>query len=74
MFVKTFLLTDEQKQKVSEMDGKIILWILEGRSVGYISDKLNLPPWQIQANIDEMLYILKKQVGIKRFIKALFRD
>ena len=74
MFVKTILLTDEQKKKVSEMDGKIILWILEGRSVGYMSDRLNLPPWQIQANIDEMLYILKKQVGIKRFIKALFRD
>ena len=74
MFVKTFLLTDEQKKKVSEMDGKIILWILEGRSVGYMSDKLNLPPWQIQANINEMLYILKKQVGIKRFIKALFRN
>ena len=74
MFVKTILLTDEQKKKVSEMDGKIILWILEGRSVGYMSDKLNLPPWQIQANIDEMLYILKKQVGIKRFIKALFRN
>ena len=74
MFVKTFLLTDEQKKKVSEMDGKIILWILEGRNVGYMSDKLNLPPWQIQANIDEMLYILKKQVGIKRFIKALFRN
>ena len=74
MFVKTFLLTDEQKKKVSEMDGKIILWILEGRSVGYMSDKLNLPPRQIQATIDEMLYILKKQVGIKRFIKALFRN
>ena len=74
MFVKTFLLTDDQKKKVSEMDGKIILWILEGRSVGYMSDKLNLPPWQIQATIDEMLYILKKQVGIKRFIKTLFRN
>ena len=71
-FKRTFALTDEEKLKVSEMSGKIMLYILEGRSIGYMSEKLNLPPWQIEANIDEMLYTLRKQVGKRRFLKTLF--
>lgn len=72
MFKRTFALTEEEKRKVSEMSGNIILWILEGRSIGYMSEKLNLQPWQIDANIDEMLYTLRKRVGKRRFFKTLF--
>lgn len=72
MFKKTFLLTNEERRKVSEMCGNIILWVLEGRSIGYMSEKLNLPPWQVESNIDEMVYVLRKQVGIWRFLKILF--
>lgn len=72
MFKKTFLLTDEEKHKVSEMSGKIMLWILEGQSIGYMSEQLNLQPWQVEANINEMLYVLRKQVGKKRFLRTLF--
>ena len=72
MFVKTYLLTDEQKQEVSEMIGKIMLWILRGESVDYMAKELHMDPWQVEANLNEALYILRKQAGIKRFIKSLF--
>ena len=72
MFKRTFRLTEEEKHKVSDMCGDIMLWMLEGRSIGYMSEKLNLPPWQVEANIDEMLYTLRKQVGKRRFLKTLF--
>lgn len=72
MFKRTFMLTEEEKRKVSEMCGNIMLWILEGQSTGYMCEKLNLPPWQVEANINEMLYVLRKQVGKRRFFKILF--
>lgn len=71
-FKQTFMLNDEEKKHVSEMSGKIILWILEGRSTGYMSEKLNLSPKEVECNIDEMLFTLLKQVGKRRFLKTLF--
>ena len=71
-FKRTFALTDEEKFMVSEMVGKIMLWMMEGRSIGYMSEKLNLHPQQIDRNIDETLYVLRRQVGTWRYIKMLF--
>lgn len=73
MFKHAFLLNEEEKRKVSEMSGKIMLYMLEGRDIGYMSKHLNLPPWQIEHNIDEMLFTLRQQVGKKRFFKTLFQ-
>lgn len=73
MFVQTFLLTSEQKQEVSEMSGKIMLWILEGRSTLYMAQQLNLSIWEVEQNIDETLYTYMKQVGKRRFLRTLFR-
>ncbi len=70
-FKQTFLLSNEEKKQVSEMSGKIILWILEGRSVGYMSEMLRLSPQQIESNIDEVLFVIKKYVGKRRFFKIL---
>lgn len=71
-FKHDFLLTEEEKKQVSEMTGKTMLWILEGRSDDYMSKNLKMSPWQIQYNIDETLYTLKRYVGLRRFIKILF--
>lgn len=73
MLKKYFEMTEEDKRRFSEMCGKTMLWILERRSIGYMSEKLNLHPYQVEHNIDEMLYELRKQVGWKRYIKTLFR-
>ena len=70
-FKQTFLLNQKEKKQVSEMSGKIILWILEGRSVGYMSAMLHLSPQEIESNINETLFILKKHVGKRRFFKIL---
>ena len=70
-FKETFMLNNEEKKQVSEMSGKIILWILEGRSVGYMSEMLHLSPQQIESNIDEVLFVIKKYVGKRRFFKIL---
>ena len=65
-------MNEEQKKKLSKMNGDILIWICEGQSTGYMSEKLNLYPHQIEHNIDEMLYVLRKRVGFRRFIKTLF--
>ena len=71
-FKQTFMLNNDEKKQVSEMSGKIILWILEGRSIGYMSEMLNLSPWQIESNINAMLFTIMKHVGKRRFFKILF--
>ena len=71
-FKQTFMLNNEEKKQVSEMSGKIIMWILEGRSIGYMSEMLHLSPNEIECNIDEMMFTLMKHVGKRRFFKTLF--
>ena len=70
-FKQTFLLNPKEKKQISEMSGKIILWILEGRDIGYMSEKLHLSPQQMESNINEMLFTLKEHVGKRRFFKIL---
>lgn len=65
-------MNEEQKKQYSKMSGDIMLWICEGQSNGYMSEKLNLQPYQVEHNINEMLYILRKRVGFRRFIRTLF--
>lgn len=72
MFKKFFEMTEDERKKLAEMTGKIMLWIEEGRSIGYMSEKLNINPQQVECNINEMLYVLRKQVGRKRFLKIFF--
>ena len=65
-------MTDGEKEKFVKMIGSIILWEDEARSIKYMSDKLNLEPWAIDENIDEILYILRKRVGIWHYLRILF--
>lgn len=71
-FKRTFMLTEEEKRKVGEMTGKIMQYILEGRSKVYMAEQLGLDIWQVERNIDETLYTLRKQVGRWRYLKLLF--
>jgi len=74
MFVRTIDLTDEDMKKVSKLSGRIMAWCIEGRSTAYMAEHfVDLQPWQIEHNIDEMLYELRKHVGLWRYIKILFR-
>ena len=71
-FKRTFLLTDEEKKKISEICGTVIVGTLEGRGTWQMAEEYNLQPYQLEHNIDEMLYVLRKQVGMWRYIKMLF--
>ena len=74
MFYKHVIsMNEEEKHLFSKTIGNTLLWIEEGGSIAYMSDKLHLSPMEVEHNIDEMLYALRRQVGIKRFIKTLFR-
>ena len=65
-------MTEEEKQKFIEVNGKTILYLVEQRSLFDMAKKLDLEPWQVDHNIDELLYELRKSLGWKRYIKALF--
>ena len=72
-FKRVVDLTDAEKQKVSDMTGKIQLWVLEGRSLGYMSKQLNLPPRAILENMCETIYEFLNNVGGPwRYLKWLF--
>lgn len=67
-----FNMTEKDRQRFIEVTGKTMLWLEERRSIQYIADNLNLEPWQVYENIDEMMYILRNHVGKRRFFKMLF--
>lgn len=72
MFKRTYGLTMDEKYRVGQMSGKIMTGILEGRSDDTIGDSIGLPGFAVENNIDEMLYTLRRRVGLKRYLKILF--
>lgn len=72
-FVKsgTVMNEDEQKSFV-ETIGKTMLGIEKRKSTLDIALDVGCDPYQVEWNINEMLYILRKRVGWKRYIKILF--
>lgn len=72
-FKRTAELSDDEIRKVSEMTGKIQLWVLEGRHFGYMSEQLNLPPQAIRENMCETIYEFLNNVGgLRYYLKWLF--
>ena len=64
--------SEDLKEKFVKTNGLILLWILEKRSMDYMSENSGLSPYEIENNISMILYELLHQVGIKRFLKTLF--
>lgn len=72
MLKEVINMTEEEKQRFIDVNGKTILYLVERRSLFDMAGRLNLEAWQIDHNIDELLYELRKSLGWKRYIKALF--
>ena len=73
MFVQLVnLMTEEEKKKFVNTIGVTVLGLSEGKSSYQIAKELKLPTWQVDHNIDELIYTLRKTVGMKRFTKAMF--
>lgn len=73
MFKSLKDMTENERQELSTMNGNTILWLEEGCDIQNISEKLELEPCQVEHNIDEILYVIRKRLGLKRYIKTLFR-
>ena len=65
-------MTEKDKQRFIDITGKTVLYLAERRSLDDMAKRLDLEPWQVYHNIDELLYDLRKCLGWKRYIKALF--
>lgn len=68
-FKKTIELTDLEKKKVSDMVGKMELWILEGQSIDYMAKELKLKPEFVLCNMFETQRIFRKKLGFRRLLK-----
>ena len=73
VFKRTIDLTDNERVQVSEMTGKIMLWVLERRGLDYMSSELNIPKRMVLENICETIYELFKVVGRRNYLKFIFR-
>ena len=58
MFIEKWALTAEKREKLSHQNGKILLGLMERRSVKSIAADIKLSPNEVEHNIDEMLYEL----------------
>lgn len=66
-------MSEEEKQRFVEVAGKTVLYTIERRPLYDMAQRLNLDMWQVDHNLDELLYELRKSLGWKRYLKALFR-
>ena len=72
MLYNRFNMTESDALRLVEVDGKTMLGLEMGYSIWDIAKSVNLEPYQVEHNIDECLHLIRKHVGWKRYIKALF--
>ena len=72
MLKRVHQMNEEEKKRFVDITGRMVLYIEEQRSLTDMANKLDLYAWQVDHNIDELLYQLRKSLGWKRYIKALF--
>ena len=73
MFVKLVnKMTDEEKKKFVNTIGITVLCLSEGKASFQIAKELKLNTMAVDHNIDELIYTLRKTLGWRRFIKAMF--
>ncbi len=65
-------MTDEDKQRFIYVIGTMCLRIGEGFNSKQIADEIDLHPYQVDENIIELLYTIRKRIGVWRFIKTIF--
>lgn len=60
------------KIKFTSSVGLMMLWFVEGQSIAYIAEKFGIHPQCVKSREDDMLLILRNQVGRWRYFKMLF--
>ena len=72
LFITIDNATEEEKKKFVNTAGITMLGLAEHKASFQIAEELKLETWQVEANIDEFLWMLRKSLGWKRYIRALF--
>ena len=67
-----FQMNETEKQRQVEVIGTIVQMLEEYHTYHRIGERLNLEDWQVYDNIIEILYIIRKRIGVWRFIKTIF--
>lgn len=67
-------MTEDEKKKFVNTIGVTVLCLAEGKGDFQIAEELKLPLYAVHRNIDELIYTLRKTLGWKRFIRALFSE
>ena len=72
VFKQVANMTEDEKKAFVNTTGVIMLCVVEGKCSYQMAKELKLEPYEVEHNIDEMLYDLRKGLGLKRYLKALF--
>ena len=67
-----FEMNEDERKRAVEVIGNTVLMLEEGRSIAYISEKLNLHPYQVIENINEILYNIRRHQGKWHYFKQMF--
>lgn len=65
-------MNEKERKKAAEMIGETVLMLEEGRSIIDISERLNLQPYQVTENINEILYKIRRHRGKWHYFKQMF--
>lgn len=65
-------MTEEERKRAAKMIGETMLMLEEGRSIKYISEKLDLTQYQVLENIYYDLYVIRRYVGRWEYFKQIF--
>ena len=65
-------MTEIEKQQLSKIIGDTFIMLEESYSIEQIAKELKVEPWQVEYNIDDILYRLRRCLGWRRYIRTMF--
>ena len=65
-------MTEIEKQQLSKIIGDTFIMLEENYSIEQIAKELKLEPCQVEYNIDDILYRLRRRLGWRRYIRTMF--
>lgn len=71
--VNTFSMTNAEKEIAAKDLGKTVLMADEMKSFADISDEIGISKTGVLANMREILFVLKRYLGIKEYLKVIIK-
>ena len=67
-----FEMSEDERREFATMIGETVLMMEEGKGTWQIAEKFGMTPKDMEWNITEILYWIRKHIGVWRFIKTIF--